>query len=173
MQSELQVWQVALCETMSSFESEVNNWHRHDPWRTMRSLFAGVCCCLRAEKIHPSFCKSHIEFLNCRFSSFIPVSFTVSINPADMFAQFCKLQPATFCPKRSVEIFMWQVWFFSPLHKSQESSAARTKAADSQRNVVQARKINLLAPNCSTDYYRNINYIIYNRVPFSSGFFFF
>lgn len=56
---------------------------------------------------------------------------------------------------------MWQVWFFfSPLNKSQESSTARTKAADSQRNVVQARKINLLAPNNSSDHSRNINSIL-------------
>lgn len=69
------------------------------------------------------------------------------------FAQICKLQPATLCHKRSVEIcYVTGVIFFflTPLHKSQKSSAARTKAGDSQRNVVQARKINLLAPKCSS-----------------------
>lgn len=31
-------WQVALYQTMSRLEPQVNNWHRHDPWRTMHGL---------------------------------------------------------------------------------------------------------------------------------------
>lgn len=38
---------------------------------------------------------------------------------------------------------------------------------------VRAKKINLLAPNCSSHYDRNSHDIIYNRVPISSAFFFF
>lgn len=63
---------------------------------------------------------------------------------------------------------MTGVIFFHP-YKSHESSAASTKAADSQRNVVQARNINLFTPNCSSNYCRNISYIIYTSVPFSCG----
>lgn len=157
---------------MSSFESEVNNWHRRDPWRTKRSLFTGVCCCcLRAEKKLSNFLQKLHGVPNCRFkSSHIGLSsFSFAV-----FYQSCRnvgLRDSMSCSlrlsvkKRSVEMFMWQVWFFfPPLNKSHESPAARTKAADSQRNVVQARKINLLAPNSSSDYSRNNKF--YSRIVF-------
>lgn len=41
-------WRVALYQTMSRLEPQVNNWHRHDPWHTMHGLLHQVCFCLRA-----------------------------------------------------------------------------------------------------------------------------
>lgn len=170
MQSELQVWQVALCETMSSSESEVNNWHRRDPWRTMCRLFRGVCCCLRAEisskRSHksPKVPQLRVLFIltcfsGCFFQSCRDIYVRNSLSRS--------LQLSV--KERSVEMFMWQVWFFHPYKSHESSAAATTKAADSQRNVVQARNINLFAPNCSSNCCRNISYIIYTSVAFSCG----
>lgn len=125
MQSELQVWQVVLCETMSSSESEVNNWHRRDSLaHNAISVLRGLLLFTR-RNIHAIARTSHLKSLDCRFSSFLPIflSLFTAVLQRCVCAQWFKLQPAAFSQKRSVD--RCDFFFLSPTNPTSPQQRGR------------------------------------------------
>lgn len=93
MHSNPKVWQVALYETMSRLEPQVNNWHRHDTWHTMHWLLRLDCFCLRAKQASLTSASTHkksvtlsvpwsvwSDFLFClTFSSLVDLAMCIEV----------------------------------------------------------------------------------------------